>query len=728
MEVDENSGNESGHRSRRKSPHASTRKGIVLNKPLSARIGEMSQPQGYAPSKMMLSTRRSSSGIFITTMFGARFRHLQKLHSDAFTLGLNSVCFPGLPVGTMFRSSLPATPVSTPIHREFHHFTEQAIRERLCRTPSPRKNRVFGPLSLTNDDRTQHVASDGLNSLNRSNCSTTDGCQPMEIMTPTTPIAENIPEEPMSEASNDKPPLDGRGDEKQTASSRKLFVGNISYRSIFEKRQENEEQLTTREEVVKSMLENKNVDVDRSVVLVTNTKNINDLSDDLLMFLFSKIKDITDRTHCERVCTRWRQLVLKSWLVEEELDFMSTFFYFGAPALTTTALVSILKKCPNLKRLNLEDVTSSLDTKACELIAAGCGKLESLNLTKADITNFGLRKLGESCSLLKSVNINNCTNFSEKGLWYLLNGTPNLEDLEIKNNAKITGACFRKLKNIRILNILNCSSIIEKGFQELSRNGKNLEMLKTGPVSGNIVQIICSSFNMLKHLEICSSVLDEISGFVHFEKLTNLEVLKVVPIFTDCTDGNFVALLKACKNLRILEITHANQLTDASVKMISTYCVNICELSLSYSKIGDESVNTFNFLGNLRSLEIDSSLATDVSLKNLIEFSEKLNFLNLNNCDHVSTDLMVFAFLFVQENRSREQLAIQYCNRRFVPRTFRSPKEVEDAFDMDEDDPLSTVYEDFQEENYNANNTEDDEQDFLSAEDPVAEFERNWIS
>jgi hypothetical protein len=110
-------------------------------------------------------------------MFGSRFRHLQKLHSDAFCLGLNAVCFPGLPVGTMFRSSLPATPVSTPIHREaFSQFTEQALMERLCKTPSPRKvalSRGYSPFDVKNELRSD------------SNME-----QPMEVSCPTTPIPE----------------------------------------------------------------------------------------------------------------------------------------------------------------------------------------------------------------------------------------------------------------------------------------------------------------------------------------------------------------------------------------------------------------------------------------------------------------------------------------------------------------------------------------------------------
>ncbi|GBN16626.1 hypothetical protein AVEN_15884-1 [Araneus ventricosus] len=74
-------------------------------------------------------------------MLGFRFSYLYKLHTESF-MGFNAVCLPGNPPGAFYRSSLPATPVSTPI-RENGRFSEQALRERLCRTPSPRKCRLF---------------------------------------------------------------------------------------------------------------------------------------------------------------------------------------------------------------------------------------------------------------------------------------------------------------------------------------------------------------------------------------------------------------------------------------------------------------------------------------------------------------------------------------------------------------------------------------------------------
>lgn len=78
------------------------------------------------------------------TMYAHRFRHLQKKHLESFS-GLNAICLPDAnPVGVLYRSSLPATPLSTPLY-DGPQFSEEALRERLCKTPSPRKCRFFNP-------------------------------------------------------------------------------------------------------------------------------------------------------------------------------------------------------------------------------------------------------------------------------------------------------------------------------------------------------------------------------------------------------------------------------------------------------------------------------------------------------------------------------------------------------------------------------------------------------
>ena len=82
--------------------------------------------------------RRGSSGLFYNNMFCGYFRHLKKLHMESCE-GLNVIKQP--PARAVFRSSLPATPISTPLYGgSFPLLKEKALIERLSRTPSPRRN------------------------------------------------------------------------------------------------------------------------------------------------------------------------------------------------------------------------------------------------------------------------------------------------------------------------------------------------------------------------------------------------------------------------------------------------------------------------------------------------------------------------------------------------------------------------------------------------------------
>lgn len=110
---------------------------------MSERISAASAGRANFFSQMNTPTkshaRRGSSGLFYNNMFCGYFRHLKKLHMESCE-GLNMIKQP--PARAVFRSSLPATPIATPLYGgSFPLFTEQALLERLCaRTPSPRRN------------------------------------------------------------------------------------------------------------------------------------------------------------------------------------------------------------------------------------------------------------------------------------------------------------------------------------------------------------------------------------------------------------------------------------------------------------------------------------------------------------------------------------------------------------------------------------------------------------
>lgn len=133
----------------------------------SGRLNSLSQMS--TPIRSHQRRGSSSSGILFNNMFCGYFRHLKRLHLDS-TEGLNAIHQPPT-ARAVFRSSLPATPIATPIYREsFPYFTEQALLERLYRTtPSPRRG--MG----------------SRNSYHSSNMDTDEGQQqqPMDICSPT---------------------------------------------------------------------------------------------------------------------------------------------------------------------------------------------------------------------------------------------------------------------------------------------------------------------------------------------------------------------------------------------------------------------------------------------------------------------------------------------------------------------------------------------------------------
>lgn len=163
-------------------------------------------------------------------VFGRRFRHLHKLHTDGF-MGLNAVCLPdGNPPGAVYRSSLPATPVSTPLWDNHSYFSEQILRDRLCRTPSPRKCRLFEPRGSIPDM--------GLNTFDLPSTSSSPANDVNELdneeLTSPEDERKDLPKTPKS---SDEEEIMEKGIDDQIIDikenrilKKRLFVGNISYR------------------------------------------------------------------------------------------------------------------------------------------------------------------------------------------------------------------------------------------------------------------------------------------------------------------------------------------------------------------------------------------------------------------------------------------------------------------------------------------------------------------
>ncbi|CAG2116550.1 unnamed protein product, partial [Medioppia subpectinata] len=122
-----------------------------------------------------------------------------------------------------------------------------------------------------------------------------------------------------------------------------------------------------------------------------------------------------------------------------------------------------------------------------------------------ETTDYTVKILGQNCPNLKSLYLNCCSNYGEEGLWWLLKTATHLERLEVSNNHKINGNCFRLLApTLRSLDISNCPKIKEKGFKELisGQNRDSLKSLTITPCNSKLMEMICLNLKNLTTLRV----------------------------------------------------------------------------------------------------------------------------------------------------------------------------------------------------------------------------------
>ncbi|GIY16890.1 RNA-binding protein EEED8.10, partial [Caerostris extrusa] len=471
-------------------------------------------------------------------MLGFRFSYLYKLHTESF-MGFNAVCLPGNPPGAFYRSSLPATPVSTPI-RENGRFSEQALRERLCRTPSPRKCRLFESRVSEPDI--------GFNVLNSG----------LQL---SSPDDDEIDEEAPRAFSPAKPSLQSRLErleqEKELPANnlkRRLFVGGIPERVskkelkeffskfgkvtdclivqdhikrksrgygfvIFSNAQEAEKaknapvsELEIYDRIlrvfpaeekksekykkdVREILFQQNVDsdltptceeeperlTDSSISKSNSLQNINEMTDDMLLLIFSFL-GIRDRVKIESVCRKWRKLALELWQCQNSLNLQNVFCIWEGKPLTNRILLSLLKKC-----------------------ATQClSNLEHINLSSVKVTNVSLQQLAIKCPKLKHIILQRCFEVGEKGIWWLLHLCKKLESIDLTGNPRITGQCFHMAgSSLHTCALTKCSRFSPIGFTKLATRCRNLSALYLNDcfqLSDRALELLCQSLKNLKIL------------------------------------------------------------------------------------------------------------------------------------------------------------------------------------------------------------------------------------
>ncbi|CAN7984767.1 unnamed protein product [Ixodes hexagonus] len=643
--------------------------------------------------------------------YAYRIRCLQKLHSEAF-MGLNAVCLPDcLPAGAVYRSSLPATPVSTPI-RESWIFSEQQLRERLCKTPSPRKCRFFDP----------RRSESGLNSFENEWIESAAARRRMEPAVEDDKSDETSPEDADSVKEN------------EAFFQKKLFVGNISYRVT--KRQLRDflskfgkvvdctivqdhvkhwpkgygfvtfSKVEEAEKARNSPVEELELDGRQLRLLPANktriskirqdakavqdrkalaseldgdegndseideedatpatpppsprrsTDLVDELPDDILLLVMGLL-DLRSRIRVERVCLRWRRLALRLWRSQDRLSFEGVFSVSQGNPLTVDILRALLVRCgESLKSLNLQTASHVLDYRAAEAISMLCPNLEYLDVSGVQLTNVGVQQLAQKCPKLKTVLMRRCLEVGEKGLWWLLHLCKHLEHLDLTEVYKLSGQCFHMAgARLRKLVLRGCSGVTSTGLTKVATKCRLLAELSISDclqITDNDVLLLCQNLRALRVLHLAGSFLNLTNeGICAVSGLPLLEELDLNQnkAVTDVAIG---AICRCCTKLRSLNISGCHLgITDKSCGHLSR-SPRLRDLKMSYlGQITDSGLGTLSCQGQLNSIELRGCpQVSDTGVLMLVELCRDLQSLDVSGCDLVTNAAVTGCLSIVTE-------------------------------------------------------------------------------
>lgn len=623
-------------------------------------------------------------------------------------MGLNAVCLPDcLPAGAVYRSSLPATPVSTPI-RESWIFSEQQLRDRLCKTPSPRKCRFFDP----------RRSESGLNSFDNEWLDSAR--RKMETAMEDDKSDETSPEDADSVKEN------------ETFYKKKLFVGNISYRVTkrqlanflskfgkvvdctivqdhikrwpkgygfvtFSKVEEAEKArnsppdqleldgrqlrlLPANKTRVSKMRKDAQVaaerralareldgdeessDMEADVTPATpppsprrSVDHIDDLPDDALLLVLAWL-DIKSRIRIERVCQRWRRLALRLWRSQDKLSFSGVFSVRDGRMLTVNILRALLVRCgESLRSLDLASASHALDYKAAEAISMLCPNLEYLDASGVHLTNVSVQQLAQKCPKLKTVLLNRCRDVGEKGLWWLLHLCKYLEHLDLTELHKLSGQCFHMAGvRLRRLVLRGCSGLTATGLSKLATKCcflSELTLSECLQISDHDLLLLCQNLRALRVFHLSGSFLnltaDSIGAIGHLPLLEELNLSHNMAV-NDVVIG---AICAGCTKLRFLDLTACSQgITDVALNHLSK-CSGLRQLKLNYlGQITDSGLGSLSCHGLLHSVELRGCpQVSDGGVLILVELCRDLRLLDVSGCERVTNAAVTGAMDIVGE-------------------------------------------------------------------------------
>ncbi|KAJ3437319.1 f-box and leucine-rich repeat protein [Anaeramoeba flamelloides] len=284
-------------------------------------------------------------------------------------------------------------------------------------------------------------------------------------------------------------------------------------------------------------------------------------------------------------------------LVKSSGATLVNLIFSGCTLITDTCVNCIAENCPKLRSLDLTRC-HRVTGKSFLNLSKKCEKLLSVSISRClDISPESLEKASEYLKKLNVFVVSKCQQFSDNNFCAMIQNMKKLKRLDISGCVMITNQFITQLsensKRLEMLSISGCKNITNEGMIDLVRSSKKLKTLFLDHCDQltDIFAIELSKNCIIEGLDIsyCSEITD--NSIIKFAEKwgTNLRSLNISGC-NKVTNVSIEALATNCKSLEVLDLPQSPTITDPTVTLLELSLHNLVRLQLRGLDITQEVV------------------------------------------------------------------------------------------------------------------------------------------
>jgi len=489
----------------------------------------------------------------------------------------------------------------------------------------------------------------------------------------------------------------------------------------------------------------------------SNKCQIDDLPDDALRLIFA-VMPIKERVRSEIVCKRWRQVSIESWqcLTRFSIKEIPTSGSLWSKNRVDDALFRRLlhrMRCTSVTRLEHLDLSrSGFGRSSLEAVAKLCPRLTSLDISGVLVSEDSLRSLASQCKAISVFSLEDAHDLTEHAAWYILKDLVNLQNLNLSGCQRITGNFFHLANDkLTYISLARCRKLKDDSVLKIALKCPNLRSLDLSScfaLTANAFEHI-AKMKSLRHLSLANlSHLVEIAPELGL-MLSSLPLIEELDLSgNDCVVQTTLDAINTA-NLQKVNLSSCRRLNRLPIAMFATHhCPQLKHLNLSYVELDLECHDgDFESLTHLTLVAIPFLQSNSASFDQILTKSPKLTF-----CD-ISGNLSVddrFKTSCADASKSNAKMSPELTlqcggtsltvpdqsDQNPFPAHWRLVWTDSSNFYMRQDQaqyPRRVIYEDDSDDeflDYGSDYSDSGPDDFedLDHFDPVANFERNWMS